>query len=203
VGRDELDDTEFNLYLRSIAMTAHEIITTLGGIKPIFKAVAAVVTLVTGKFPFKYDDDLPTPILIVFAIAEIYALSFVPDAQREIAWAALVAGLLVSSIIFMLVYRFLSYTKTVDTFPPKWQFWRMRYSQSRIVGGYWLRPEARAAILRNGTTTQGYFAGVAFNEDMVWPRWSRALAWLTLVVTYFILILSSVGIAYLAALTWS
>jgi hypothetical protein len=35
--------------------------------------VSALVTLIAGKFAFKYDTDLPAPILIVFAIAEVYA----------------------------------------------------------------------------------------------------------------------------------
>ena len=186
--------------LLAAAMTAHEVLAILGGIKPLFKAVTAAVTLIAGKFGFKYDSDLPAPILVVLAIAEVYALSLVQDAgDRDAVLKWLVIGLVASSIVFLLVYRYLSYLKTVDKMPAWWQFWRTRYPQIRIVGGYWLLPAATRAITENDLTTAEYFAGVAFDEDRVWSRPSRALAWLTLVVTYFILILTAVGTLFLVS----
>jgi len=71
----------------------------------------------------------------------------------------------------LLVYRYLSYEKTVDKMPPGWKFWRARYAQIRIVGGYWLRPGAKRVIAADNTTTTKYFAGVAFDED----QYGRAL----------------------------
>jgi hypothetical protein len=114
----------------------------------------------------------------------------------------MIIGLVLSSVVFLLVYRYLSYQKTVDRMPSRWQFWRPRYPQIRIVGGYWLRQEAKQAMRANDVTTAEYFAGVAYNEDRVWSRPSQALAWLTLVITYFILILTAVGTLFIISVAW-
>ncbi len=117
------------------------------------------------------------------------------DRSAVLKWA--VAGLIVSSIIFLLVYRYFSFQKTVHNNPSWWQFWRRQYDTIRVVGGYWLRPEARNVIEQTNITTADYFAGVAFEEDKVWSGFSRALSWLTLVVSYFTLILCGVGVLFL------
>jgi hypothetical protein len=179
-------------------MTVNEILAVISGIKPIFKAVSALVTVTVGRFAFKFQQDLPAPVLIILAIAEVYALSFIQDADDRAAvlkWA--VAGLIVSSIIFLLVYRYLSFPKKVHNDPSWWQFWRKTYDDIRVVGGYWLRPEAKKVIKQNNITTADYFAGVAFEEDKVWSGVSRVLSWLTLVVSYFTLILCGVGVLFL------
>jgi hypothetical protein len=180
-----------------------DVLTAIGGIKTVFKAASAVATFVVGKFSFKFDEDLPAPILIVFACAGVYFLSSMDDAGAQystMAW--LVVALVISSIAFVLVYRFFSYNKTVDNQTPRWKFWRPRYATLRIVGGFWLRGDAKAAIESNRITTAQYLSGVAFDEDMVWWRWSRALAWLSLVTAYFVMITSAVGILYLTAVRW-
>jgi hypothetical protein len=174
------------------AMT--DFVGTVGGIKPLFQAASVPVTLVVNKFSFKYDEDLPGPILIVIMIAEFYFLSLIPDAaHRQIFLTLLISGLVCSSIVFMLVYRFLSYQKRVDALPPRWKFWKPRYDKVRTVGGFWLRPDAKARVEAEKITVAEYFAGVAYDEDMVWWRWSRACSWLTLVVSYFFLIFCAVG----------
>jgi hypothetical protein len=179
----------------------NEVLAAIGGVKTIFKAVSALVTLVVGKFSFKFDQDLPAPLLIVFAIAAVYFLSLIEDTVvRDSAINWLIIGLVISSIIFLLVYRYFSYMKTVDKQPPWWKFWRPRYGSLRIVGGYWLRRDAKETIEREKITIAIYFAGVAFDEDKVWWRWSQALVWLTLVVAYFVMIVCAVGTLYLVSL---
>jgi hypothetical protein len=186
-----------------MTLSSHEVLAAIGGIKTVFKVVSALVTLVVGKFSFKFDQDLPAPLLIVFAIAAVYFLSLIEDSEvRNSAMIWLVSGLVVSSIIFLLVYRYFSYEKKVDNQPPRWKFWRPRYATVRIVGGYWLRRDAKEAIERANITIADYFSGVGFNEDKVWWRWSCALAWLTLVVAYFVMILCAVGTLYLASVGW-
>jgi hypothetical protein len=195
-----MDRPDVDAYFLAAAMTSSEVLAIMGGIKPLFKGASALVTLIAGKFVFKYDSDLPAPILIVLAVAEVYSLSLIQNASdRDAVLKWIIIGLVVSSIAFLVIYRYLSYIKTVDQMPARWQFWRPRYLQIRIVGGYWLRATAKQAIQTNNTTTAEYFAGVSFNEDRLWSRPSRALAWLTLVVTYFILILTAVGTLFLVS----
>ena len=184
----------------SILSATSGFIELIGGIKPLFQAASVPITLVMNKFSFKYDEDLPGPILTVIVIAEFYFLSLIPDAtDRQSIFTFLMAGLLCSSLSFMLVYRFLSYQKKVDALPPRWKFWRPRYDEVRTVGGFWLRGDAKASIEANQTTVADYFAGVAYDEDLVWDRWSRACSWLTLVVSYFLLIFCAVGSMFLVA----
>lgn len=124
-------------------------------------------------------------------------LSLIPDADHQkecLTW--LIAGLVVSSVVFMLVYRFLSYQKNIDALPSRWKFWKPRYAKVRTVGGFWLRSDAKAKIEAEKITVADYF-GVAYDEDLVWWRWSRACSWLTLVVSYFFLIFCAVGSLYL------
>jgi hypothetical protein len=177
-----------------------DFVGAIGGIKPLFQAASVPVTLIVNKFSFKYDDDLPGPILIVMMVAEFYFLSLIPDAtHRQSALTLLVGGLVCSSILFMLVYRFLSYQKKVDAIPPRWKFWKPRYDMVRTVGGFWLRPDAKAKIEAENITVSDYFAGVAYDEDVVWWRWSRACSWLTLFVSYFSLIFCAVGSLFVIA----
>lgn len=181
-----------------------DVLATLGGIKPVFQGVSAIVTLVIGKFALKFDEDLPPHYLIVLAIIEIWSLSFLvetADQRTVLLW--LVGGLVMSAIVFVWIYKFGSFYKIIDSKRRWWRFWKPRYGTIMIVGGFQLLPKAKSIIESENIPTQEYYAGVAYDEDRVWSRPSRYLARLTLIVSYFVMILCAVGLLFLISANWS
>ncbi len=70
----------------------------------------------------------------------------------------------------------------------------------RIVGGFWLKPNAREALKDADTTVQVVFRGNAYDQDRVWPRWSRGLAKLVFLLTYLSFIVGGSGALTIGAL---
>ncbi len=70
----------------------------------------------------------------------------------------------------------------------------------RIVGGFWLKSNAREALKENDTTVQSVFRGNGYDQDRVWPRWSRGLAKLVFLLTYLAFIAGGSGALTIGAL---
>jgi len=95
----------------------------------------------------------------------------------------LAINLCISCAIFLLAYGFLIGTQTYEK--------RHGTSQvSKVIGGFSLTTDARAAKESEKLTVQKLFAKYDYDEDVVWPRWSRQIAKTAFVVCYLGLITS-------------
>lgn len=63
----------------------------------------------------------------------------------------------------------------------------------KIVGGFWLTSNARRDLKEADTTVQVVFRGNAYDQDRVWPRFSRGLAKLVFLFTYLLFIAGGSG----------
>ena len=88
--------------------------------------------------------------------------------------------------VSLLVYGFVTSTQTY-----------LDGNKKRLIGGFTLTREARRTKSQKKIrTVQQLFAGAAYDPDEIWPRPSRALAKLTFVALYVVLIIAgSVAIA--------
>ena len=58
----------------------------------------------------------------------------------------------------------------------------------KVIGGYWFTDAAKEVKAEGKLTTQEIFAGAAYDPDKVWPRLSRALAKVTFVALYVVIV---------------
>jgi hypothetical protein len=92
---------------------------------------------------------------------------------------------------------FTSYLKKVDRGRKWWRFWGNGLKDVKIMGGLWLKSNARNEIKQRDISPQEYLEGVAFNIPDVWSESSLALGKLLLITSYSLMVLSSAGILFL------
>jgi hypothetical protein len=88
------------------------------------------------------------------------------------------------------IWALFGYKKVISVPRPWWKRWGQPYSYKniRIMGGR-LRDDAKATIKRERINPQIYFEGTGYDQDSVWTRGSRAIAQITLIFTYFMVVL--------------
>lgn len=99
----------------------------------------------------------------------------------------------VVSFVALLVYVYLI---VVQTYTREIAVSASATRTDKVIGGFWLTPEGRkqAAL---GKTVQDIFAGMAYRADNLWPRPARALAKLSFIASYVLLMVA--GTVALAA----
>lgn len=193
------------------ACTAHSIgtetLTSLPkNIKTWWGVAAAIIILIVDKKFGPDEQDLPTSlrrILQVLCVAEIYfLLTLEEDISRTylVAAASLTLALACLYTYFSLV---ITYNKEVTRPAPFWRFWNRDNVQEivKVVGGR-LTPVASHAVNdpNNPQSVQEYFAGVQYNEDLVWSRWSRGVNQAVRFVLYSAFILTATACLVIPAL---
>jgi hypothetical protein len=169
--------------------------------------VAAVVLVGGWIFNQKYgpgQDDLPLglkSLLVISFIVPFYLVLQLPLQQHPRSMIILAVVCLMSTVLYMIIRMTFGYTKIVAKPPRSWPiFWRkeVKYEQQRIVGGR-LRQDTKEAMKQHKVNNvQEYFAGVLYEQDRVWTRGSLALMRTALVLVYFIVTMSFVGILAIA-----
>jgi Ca2+/Na+ antiporter len=160
-----------------------------------------IVLLLADKKFAPSEQDLPVPlktILAVLCIAEIYVLlQRQPVGYVDILYPG--AGVLLIAALYVYFKFVVSYKKQATIPPPKWKFWSnvQQTVELPIVGGR-LIERARDKIRSESMSVQEYFKTVAFDEDMVWSRWSRGLAQAMLLLLYAAFILSAAACLVMA-----
>jgi hypothetical protein len=79
----------------------------------------------------------------------------------------LIIALGIGTVILLLVYSYLVGAQSYDV---------IKTRTTRIIGGFWLKPEARAARDKHKITVQKLLAGSGYDPDKLWSRPSRQLA---------------------------
>jgi hypothetical protein len=179
-------------------MTEQDIISALKYAKPLYAAVSGVLTLLLGKSHVSpFDEDMPVPmktVLVCIAIAEIYLIDSVKGmvgARWLIAMMAL--AVIVFLMIYLVTYQLFGYDKILPDPKKGWFGTTFRYKQVKILGGLWLQPAAQQAAAEN-QVMQDFLADNAYNQDLVWSRWSRAPVQIVAVLSYVLLVISLVGV---------
>lgn len=103
---------------------------------------------------------------------------------------------LFSSILFIampcVVISFLIYIVliTVFTFDKVTAVSDKDCKTEKIIGGLWLSGPARDGLREKNATVQHLLEGAAYDSDLIWPRFSRALSKVFFVSAYLALIVS-------------
>jgi hypothetical protein len=104
--------------------------------------------------------------------------------------------LAISTILFSLLYGYLVGMQSYDVV----ELAKGQTRTRRIIGGFWLTPEARSAQASAGNVTvQALLAGAGYDPDQLWSRPSRQLAKLAFQLGYLGLVIS--GTVALAAIS--
>lgn len=166
-----------------------------------------ILLLIVDKNFGPSEEDLPTglrSILAILCVAEIYLLLSSGESLSRLF--LILAALAV--LLFAALYTYFSfvttYTKEVDRPAPWWRFWNRRNitEVKRVVGGR-LTPEASAGLRANPISVDDYFRDVAYQEDLVWSRWSRGINKIVLFLLYSAFIISATACLVMPALSLS
>jgi hypothetical protein len=122
------------------------------------------------------EEDLPKGIqklgglLGAGGLAVLFARYDTPAAAPALLAVSLWVTLVVvgSFVIYGMLVSIFTYKKLVSRS-------KNTFEESKIIGGFWLKPAARAQY-KDNVTIQMLYAGAAYDEDKVWPRLARALA---------------------------
>jgi hypothetical protein len=164
-----------------------------------------IILLIADKKFGPSEEDLPTSlksILAILCVAEIYLLlsSNASVSQRSLLLAAMAV------LVFAAFYTYFSfvttYTKLVQRPAPWWRFWNKDNITEtiKVVGGR-LTQQARDSLKSTPRSVDDYFSAVAYNEDLVWSRWSRGINKTVLFLLYSAFILSAAACLVIPAQT--
>jgi hypothetical protein len=165
--------------------------TLIGMVHDIKYAVAltgVLVALLFDKSLGPSEDDLPLRFKILLAavviVAVWYAQTLTP-AQRSDKLPYIFGFLLVSVLVYTMIWAIFGFQKFLEVTRPWWKFWgpHSTYKDIRVMGGL-LTPEAKTKISTEHITAQELFKGREYNQDSVWTRGSRATVRVILVLTY-------------------
>ena len=169
-----------------------ELLANLNHLKLVIGAGVAIVTLLLDKKLGPAEDDLPLRfklVLIVPIVGAVFHVQNLTEDQRGAEFPYLFGFFIVALLAYSMIWTMLGYTKVIATPRPWWKFWGDDYSypKTRVMGGC-LLPEARNIIQRDGVKAQEYFEDVAYSQDHVWTRGSRACSQAILILTYIVVV---------------
>ncbi len=169
-------------------------------------AAAAIIVLVVDRNFSPSEQDLPTSlkrILQVLCVAEIY---FILNLDQAASPKYLI-GAAILTLTLAGLYTYFSfvttYHKEVTKPAPVWRIWKKDNVQEivKVVGGRLTRTaSAHVNDPNNPISTQDYFAGVAYDEDLVWSRWSRGINQTIMFLLYSAFILTAAACLVIPAL---
>jgi hypothetical protein len=165
-----------------------EFLVNLHNIKVVIGAAGAIVALLFDSKLGPAQDDLPLRFKVILAVPVIAATFYVQrltEDQRAATLPYFFGLFIVALIAYSVIWSLLGYTKQITMPRPWWKFWgdEISYPKVRVMGGR-LVPAARNIIQSKGITAQEFFEGVAYDQDRVWSRGSRACAQAVLFLAY-------------------
>ncbi len=102
----------------------------------------------------------------------------------------------ICAIAYALLVGILTYDREVAISPK-------RVSRMKIIGGFFLRPDAKAAQAKSKVTTQELFKGSGYDADKLWDRPNRSLAKSSFLVSYVGLVVGGMVAIATAAMSLS
>ncbi|WP_175948680.1 hypothetical protein [Burkholderia pyrrocinia] len=123
-------------------------------------------------------NDVPIPRAILFVVVFLIALSVAyMVAPGNLGMWCLVACAI--TLLAVIGYNSLCsryrVKKELMYQPPRWKCWDTQRTEERfILGGFVLRPHARAVIEETGISVEELLLDAAGDENRIWKPWSRA-----------------------------
>jgi hypothetical protein len=152
------------------------------------------------------EEDVPKLAQSIAALVDAVALAWIwyfqqaqgPTARSSLLTIALwsVAVAVACAILYGLLVSVFTYDREVTISP-------RRVVRLKVVGGFFLRPEAKAAQRRENVTIQELFKGSAYNADKLWNRLNRSLAKSSFLLSYVGLVVSGTLALATAAMSLS
>lgn len=155
-------------------------------------AASALLLCWKGRFPWEpVEQDIPSSAqrfgsLVISILIAIMWYRFTiqgslkADDLISLAGAFLICGL-ISLVIYGLLVGVLVYDKTIAA-------GGQNVIVQKIIGGFWLTSAASKKKKSKHLTVGALFKGAMFDEDVIWPRISRALAKACFQLTYVTLV---------------
>jgi hypothetical protein len=161
----------------------------VGAVGSLIAAAGAILLTWRGRARWEPSEtDIPSGpqrvggLAIAVLVAVLYFSTRAPGAESFLP--GLAVGLVLICVVVLLVYSFFTSTQTFED----------SRRRRRVIGGFTLTPRARDAIAPGGPaeppTVQQLFERGGFDPDLVWPRQSRALAKVSFVLFYLLLVVS-------------
>lgn len=152
------------------------------------------------------EEDVPKLAQSVAALLAAVALAWAWYFQQVQGLAArsslltiafwCVAVAFVCAIVYGILVGVFTYDREVATSPK-------RVVRLKVIGGFFLRPEAKAAQRRENVTTQELFKGSGYDADKLWNRANRSLAKSSFLLSYVGLVVSGTLALATAAMSLS
>lgn len=152
------------------------------------------------------EEDVPKLAQSVAALLAAVALAWVwyfqqvqgPAARSSLLLIALwcVAVAVVCATVYGLLVSVFTYDREVAISPK-------RVARMKVIGGFFLRPDAKAAQTREKVTTQELFKGSGYDADKLWNRSNRSLAKSSFLLSYVGLVVSGTLALATAAMSLS
>jgi hypothetical protein len=133
------------------------------------------------------EEDVPRAPAKIAGLTTAVCVVLIYGAARQnpdVAWLGpLCLGCLLATFVGTCLYIWLV---QVNTFTSQRATGRQRVASQKVVGGLWLKREAKAILNRPDApkSVQMLFAGSAYDKDLLWSRPSQAAAKILFLISF-------------------